>query len=538
MAITEHPGWREFPLEIGQAVRSDQINALWWALSERAAVVGFTPIETNFGIFDSGTGEFVRYRGDSRLCLIKAGGESEINANNHLAVLRAATQAIIPLYVNSEINLVTGEEAEADEELIEGDVQEPPFERWTLSDILKFLELGGPQEGFSSSDPDALFTWTRIPDRETQVIGKDADGMDVTFNDFFGDPEFAAVVSSDPTFKEHLNEIYFVIKELKFVPFDTATRSEFRSRDGQLIGDSFVFATESNDFLESWLVDRPELFGNTVFGAAGPAIGGPAVVGSGSIARITSRRFGGPMSNTNVQATYQYAISSLAELSDLPFPVFPNRPKVIGENNDLPSPYEYGEIHAFVRITQARFTEDETSNGQPIDSSSASFENPVLKAILPDDLVEGTGTNDITDIQQGEEVLSFDLTVASQIADPDPEEQFTKEIDIQSVQHLLPTALLLDDGGNPIDFDDATSDDFDRALRLWFAGSLDDYGGDILGLGPPEDEFHPDLAGLFGDVERKFRFSPITGFFEITNFTHQDRTRDPLPPCFPSGQTC
>ena len=49
MTTIQHPGWKEFPLSSSQPVRVTQINALWWALNERAqAVSGIDIIETNF----------------------------------------------------------------------------------------------------------------------------------------------------------------------------------------------------------------------------------------------------------------------------------------------------------------------------------------------------------------------------------------------------------------------------------------------------------------------------------------------------------
>lgn len=534
MAIEEHPGWKEFPLEIGQPVRSDQINALWWALSERASVVGFTPIESNFGIFDSETGDFVRYRGDSRLCLVKPAGQSELRAFEHLNAIRSNVAIILTLFINPEIQVVTGEEAEADEDLIEGNVKDPPFINWTLSDILKFLELGGPQAGFSSSDPDAIFTFTRIPDRENQVIGKDENGNDVKFNDFFGEPEYAGVQAGDPTFKEHLNELYFVIKELKFINFGpSGVFPEFRSSQGQLIGDEFDAPDEFDEFLESWPLDLADVAFNTAFGTAAQGI--LASSGSGWAARGSSNRFGGPGPIGNkIQGTYEYIMSSQAELSEIPFPIFPNQPKKFGENNDLPSPYVYGEVHAFVRVFQSHFLKVVTTlpDGEEVvlaSGSEPSFENPILKAVSPDDFVEGTGFNmGIIDLQQGEEVLSFDITIGvnSEIS----EEEFIKEIDVTSVNHLLPVADL------QVSFDVASPEEISQALQLWFAGSLSDYGGNPSNLNPPSEEFFPSLVASF-TVNRHFQHLPVIGFFEIISWVHVDRIRDPLAPCFPSCQT-
>jgi len=541
MAIEEHPGWREFPLEIGQAVRSDQINALWWALSERGALVGSAPIETNFGIFDSETGDFDRYRGDSRLCLVKGGGESELRAFEHLSALRGNVTAILTLFINPEIRVVTGEEAEADEDLTEGDIKDPPFINWTLSDILKFLELGGPQEGFSSSDPDALFTFTRIPDREDQVIGKDENDADVKFNDFFGDPVYAAVQPGDPTFKEHLNELYFVIKELKFIPFGPSFRlREIRAIGGDLKGDDFELDPndELSAFLDSWENDVADIASLVPFGTAedtGFSFGPPS---SGFVINAQSVTFdpaGPPI--LGVRGQYGYAISSQAELSEVPFPIFQNQPKLFGENNDLPSPYEYGEIHAFAVIRRVLFEQVVTVIGEDetvilASAEEPSFANGVLRVIEPDDLTKASANIDVIDLQEGTEVLAFDIILGVPKAEIGEDEQFVKEIGIAS--SLLPVADL-DLTGR--DLTDVPLDELDTALRLWFAGSLNDYSGNPSDFRSPDPDFFFNGVASYS-AARGFFFNPIIGFFEITNFAHVDRERDPLEPCFPSGQEC
>ncbi len=506
MAIAEHPGWKEFPLEIGQAVRSDQINALWWALSERAAIIGFSPIETNFGIFEAGTGDFLRYRGGSRLCLIKGAGESELRAFEHLATLRTFVGLAIGGYVNPETTV------DGDGNLTSEKLGKEPFDAWNLSTILKKLNIGGPASTGSTSDPDPIFTWTRIPDRGSQVIGKDENGGNVTFNEFFGDPEFGPVLAGDPTFKEHLNEIYFVLKELKFIPFTTAFRlAEFRSSDGRLIGDRVDPPDTLRKLAITADIERPSLIANVAL-SGGNVVAAVGVVGSGFAARLESVQFG----DGTGENRYEYAMSSSVELSKIPNPLFHG---VIGENNDLPTPYEYGDIRAFVFVFQNRFTDNKF-----VDGREPASEQPRLKAIKPDDLVEGTGSNSIIDLLQGTEVLSFGISAsADDPSTPGLDEEFIREIDVESIRSLLPLADL------GVDPEDADSDDFDNALALWFAGSLSTYGGDVTGL----------IVSTFDsrDVEHKFRHLPVSGFFEITNFTHQDRTRDPLAPNFPSCDT-
>lgn len=488
MAIKEHPGWKEFPLETGQAVRADQLNALWWALSERGAVGNISPIEDEFGIFEDG--DFVRYRGGDRARLIKSAGESKLLAIGHLNRLKIQLLSVLSVYVDPDESLV-------DAPLVGN--------RWTLSDILKKLSIGGPVD-----TPDSDFNFTIIPDRPGEVIGKDPNGADVLFNDFFGPAKFGPVVPIDtPTFKEHLNEVYFIIKKLTHIPINTLgliadDRAIINTQiRGTLDGASFDRSAEFDVFQTSWLNDRFALISDVVFGVGTISQG----VGIDSALRYSFQTATGPADK--IQILYAYSVINKVIRANIPFPLFPGE---IGENNDLPNPYVYGEKKIAIKVGE-KFTEV-TSLGQVYSASEPSFANGIIRAITPSETVTPT---QISDFNQGELVLEFDIE--TQKSEGDPTNQFTEEINLDNIEDMLPKA---------------EADDIDAAQLDFNVYVGEDFGGDATEAGPPNDISVPGST-VSAIIRREADIVLIQGFFEITNWTHKDRERDPLPPNVPSG---
>lgn len=519
MAIKEHPGWKEFPLETGQAVRADQINALYWALSERGAAVNVTPIETNFGVFDSG-GIFVRYEGGDRATLVKGAGKSQLRAFDHLELLKTRLVETLKAYANPN-NFV--------------DVLVAPIAfNWSVSDILKDLKIGGPITAASGvpsslivSTTDPNFEFTIVPDRPGEIIGKDKDGKDVLFNDFFGPASFGRIVPKDtPTFKEHLNEIYFIIKRLRHIPLLGTGAGRLNVVGGSAATARFDTPSQDDAYRNAWDIVRSQLITDVGAGFLNTGSQSGGAVLPGLFLNAEHFRFTDPPDPKNeLEGKFTFDILSSIGSASIPIPVFPGQ---IGENNDLPNPYVYGEVKIIMNVSEG-FTFDKPGTGEEGDGEEPSFAEGIITIIKTTDSKVGS---DVDIITQGEKV--FEFPIKTKFPTPLPpgfglgnQVSPSPELDLSNVKSILPVAEF---SGDP---NAITTEEFDKAISVDFNIYVgEDLTGDFTNVGPPNNL---NSNFLYRDIRRFVSRGTIRGFFEITNWTHVDRERDPLPPNVPSG---